>query len=365
VRIAFVVTGGLHPSGTEQVIPALLWFLERLARDHEVHAFSLQHLSEPATYSLCGATVHDLGRPRGRVAQWRALRRALSTLQTFDVIHGYWIDPAGLLAALAGRRLGIPSVVTCSSGEFVSLPKIDYGLQRSLARRTLVRLACRAATRVHVPSTYMQHLARAHDVAAVCVPFGVDLRRVRPPEERQDGPPWRLLQVASLNRVKDQSTLLQAVAVMRRSLDVRLDLVGEDTLGGRLAREVRTLGIADAVRFHGFQPEERLAAFRDAAHLYVQSSLHEAAGLAVLEAAAAGLPVVGTRVGFVSDWATDAAAAVPAGDPEALAETLASLIADPTRRRRLAAAARAFAESNDADATARRMTDLYRSLTSA
>jgi glycosyltransferase involved in cell wall biosynthesis len=362
VRIAFVVTGGLHPSGTEQVIPSLLWFLERLARDHEVHAFSLHHLSEPATYSLCGATVHDLGRPRGRVGQWRALRRALSTLPPFDVIHGYWIEPAGLLAALVGRQLGIPSVVSCNSGEFVSLPAIEYGLQRTFAARAKVKLACRAATCVHVSSVYMQRLAKTHDVGAVCVPFGVDLHRVKPPAERQDGPPWRLLQVASLNRVKDQSTLLQAVAIVRRSLDVRLDLVGEDTLGGRLAREVHALGIADAVRFHDFQSQERLAAFRDAAHLYVQSSLHEAAGLAVLEAAAAELPVVGTRVGFVSDWATDAAAAVPPGDPLALAEAIASLIADPTRRRGLAAAARAFAENNDADATARRMTDLYRSI---
>jgi glycosyltransferase involved in cell wall biosynthesis len=362
VRIAFVVTGGLHPSGTQQVIPALLWFLERLARDHEVHAFSLQHLSEPATYPLCGATVHDLGRPRGRVGQWRALRRALSTLKPFDVIHGYWIEPAGLLSALVGRQLGIPSVVTCNSGEFVSLPTIDYGLQRSLAGRAIVRITCRMATRVHVSSVYMEHLAKAHDVAAVCVPFGVDLRRVRPPAERQEGPPWRLLQVASLNRVKDQSTLLQAVAILRRSLDVRLDLVGEDTLGGRLAREVHARGIAEAVRFHDFQAQECLTAFRDAAHLYVQSSLHEAAGLAVLEAAAAGVPVVGTRVGFVSDWAEHAAAAVPPGDPPALAATIASLIADPARRRGLAAAARAFAEHNDADTTARRMTDLYQSL---
>ena len=362
MKIALVVTGGLHPSGTAQVIPALLWLVERLARVHTVHAFSLRHLPRPATYSLLGATVHDLGRPRGRWPQWRALRRAMDAHGPFDVVHGYWVAPAGLMAALVGRRLSVPSVVTCDSGEFVALPEIDYGLQRSLNGRAQVSLACRAATRVHVASEYMQRLARGMGVSALCVPFGVDLARVRPPAQRFEGPPWRLLQVASLNRVKDQSTLLRAVAFARRTLDVHLDLVGEDTLDGQLAREASALGVAEWVTFHGFQPQADLARLRDRAHLYVQSSRHEAAGLAVLEAAAAGLPVVGTRFGFVSDWADHAALAVAPGDAAALAGSILSLIAHPARRHELARAARAFAEQHDADATARRMTDLYADL---
>jgi glycosyltransferase involved in cell wall biosynthesis len=267
-----------------------------------------------------------------------------------------------LLAALLGRQLRIPSVVTCGSGEFVSLPQIAYGLQRSIKGRALVSLACRSATCVHVASEYMQHLAGTTGIDAVCVPFGVDRHRVRAPANRRDGPPWRLLQVASLNRVKDQSTLLRAVATLRRSLNVHLDLVGEDTLDGGLAREAASLGIADAVCFHGFQSHDSLVGLRDAAHLYVQSSLHEAAGLAVLEAAAAGLPIVGTRVGFVSDWADQAALAVPPRDASALAAAIAFLLTNPARSRELAEAARAFAEQHDADATARRMTELYRSL---
>ena len=357
-----MVTGGLHPSGTTQVIPALLWFIERLARAHDVHAFSVRHLPKPDTYRLLGATVHDLGRPHGHWRQWRALRRAVSANGPFDVIHGYWVDPAGLIAALVGRQLRIPTVVTCGSGEFVSLPEIDYGLQRSARGRAVVSLACRAATRVHVESQYMQDLARAKGVEAVCVPFGVDLQRVQPPPGRGDGPPWRLLQLASLNPVKDQSTVLRALAITRRSLDVHLDLVGEDTLNGRLLREATALGIAEAVTFHGFQPQDSLARLRDAAHLYVQTSRHEAAGIAVFEAAAAQLPIVGTRVGFVSDWADHAAVAVLPSNPDALAAAIASLIRNPVRRVELAREARTFAEQHDADYTARSMTALYESL---
>ena len=88
MKIALVLTGGLHPSGREQVIPVWLWLLERLASRHIVHAFTLRHLAEPVTYPLAGATVHDLGRPTGRWAQWQSLRQSLVRHGPFDVIHG-------------------------------------------------------------------------------------------------------------------------------------------------------------------------------------------------------------------------------------------------------------------------------------
>ena len=138
MKIAIVVPGGLHPSGQEQVVPSWLALFERLARSHEIHAFALKHLEQPQSYSLRGFTVHDLGRPSApfgltRRAQERALSRALDERGPFDLIHGFYADPAGQLAARAGRRLQIPSVVTCDSGEFVSIPSIKYGSQRTAA----------------------------------------------------------------------------------------------------------------------------------------------------------------------------------------------------------------------------------------
>jgi len=366
MKIALVLTGGLHPSGREQVLPVWLWLIERLARRHLVHAFTLHHLAEPATYALAGATVHDLGRPVGRWAQWKALRAGLAREGPFDVIHGHWADPAGLLAAVAGRRLGLPSIVTCDSGEFTSLPDIDYGSQRSARGRALVRLACNVATRVHVTTAFMQTLARAHGCEAVKIPMGVDLARVQGSDtriDRAEQPPWRLLQVASLNRVKDQSTLLRALALARRTLDLRLDLVGEDTFGdGSTQREAVALGIDRDVSFHGFVLSDHLPPIRAAAHLYVQSSRHEAAGIAVLEAAAAGLPIVGTRAGYVSDWAPDAAVAVPPGDPESLAAAIVSTLQNAAERARLARTAAQFAAAHDVEWTAAALTDLYRSV---
>jgi glycosyltransferase involved in cell wall biosynthesis len=362
MRIALVISGGLHPSGREQVIPSLLGLVERLARNHEVHAFAVRHLREPAVYRLRGATVHDLGRPGSFGKKWFALSRSLAANGPFDVIHGMWVDPCGLLAALAGRRFGVPVVVTCDSGEFVSLPEIDYGLQRTLKGRAVTFVATRLATAVHVTSAAMARQATDRGVRAVRIPFGVAIERSQEPRLRADGPPWRLLQVATLSRVKDQGTLLKAVSQVRRTHDVHLDLIGEDTLGGQLQQEVARLGLSDVITVHGFLPHADLVRFHRAAHLYVQSSLHEAAGVAVLEAAAAGVPVVGTRVGFVADWDGAAALAVPAGEPAQLAGAIVQLLENPQRRYAIAHVAREWAERHDADYTAREMADLYSSL---
>jgi glycosyltransferase involved in cell wall biosynthesis len=362
VKLALVVLGGLHPSGRIQVVPAWLWLIERLARRHEVHAYVLQHLPDVVTYTLAGATIHDLGRPRGLWRKWKTLRRALVRDGPFDVLHGFWIDPAGLLAAVAGYRLGTPALVTCASGEFVSLPDLDYGVQRTIRGRASVRLACRLASRIHVETAFMEKAAVAHGHSAIRIPIGIDRRRGAAPAHPAEGPPWRAMQVASLNPVKDHATLLEALAIARQSVDVRLDLVGEDTLGGSVQRQAAALGIADVVVFHGFVGHDELAPLHRVAHLYVQASRHEAGGTAVLEAAAAGIPIVGTRVGFVHDWEPAGAVATPPGNAPALADAIVRLLHDPVNRRAIADTARRFVLEHDADYSAAALSAVYESL---
>jgi glycosyltransferase involved in cell wall biosynthesis len=352
MRVAVVMTGGLHPSGREQIIPSYLGLFSAMSRRHPVHAFVLRHLRAATTYELEGIVVHDLGSPSarlglGRLAQWRALDRALTRAGPFDVVHGVWADPAGLLAGAAGRRLGIPSVVTCTSGEFVAHPDIEYGLQRTVRGRALVKAATTLATRVHVASRHAEALAARLGITPTTIPIGLDVPGTGISVDRPAGPPWRLLQVASLNRVKEQVRLLEALALIDRTMDVRLDLVGEDTLGGALQAAAAAAGVADRITFHGFLDQDAIAPLRARAHLYVQSSRHEGAGVSVLEAAAAGLPVLGTRVGYVADWAPTAAEAVDDASPRMLATALARLLTNPERRAEIAAHALAFARAHD------------------
>lgn len=372
MKIALVVPGGLHPSGRNEIVPAWLALFERLAKSHELHAFVLKHLDRSQSYALRGITVHDLGRPSApfglaRRAQERALARALDRHGPFHLIHGFHADPAGQLAARAGRRLAIPSVVTCDSGEFVSIAKIKYGSQRTRRGRRAVSEACTLATKVHVCTTFMAALAAMENIVATVIPLTSVTSKaatIKWPVTRRQSDTFRIVQVASLSRVKNQRLLIDALAIVREKIDAHLDLVGEDTLNGELQKHAGTIGVGAHVTFHGFLPQERVLDVLSRADLYVQSSLHEAAGVAVLEAAAAGVPTLGTLAGYVADWSPMKAMALGDAIPESLADAILGLHADPDRRRSMAALARTFSIAHDASWSAAQFDTLYKSLRS-
>ena len=260
-----------------------------------------------------------------------------------------------------GRHFRIPGVVTCDSGEFVAIPEIGYGSQRTSRGRAAVREACARCTRVHVCTNFMRAQASRHGVEAAVIPLGIVTSAADTPRPPRSGA-LRLLQIASLSHVKNQVVLIEAVALLASDIDVRLDLVGEDTLDGSLQAYARDLGVAHRVVFHGFVANDRHAPFLDGADLYVQSSRHEAAAVSVLEAAASGIPVVGTRVGYLADWAPVMAEAADAATPHALADAIRRVHADGDRAKRMAASAQAWARAHDADWTAVQFDTLYREL---
>src|SRR5262249_3778456 len=209
---------------------------------------------------------HNLGMPpapRG-LGMARALPLLLRTVRAvgpFDLLHGYMGVPAGLLAVITGRRLRTPVVLTFDGNELVARPEIGYGLALTRRGRLLVALEARLAARLTVCTRYMAELARERGLAAEVIPLGIDTRLApvtRPPER----PPWQLLHVASLNRVKDQPTLLKAFAQLRSAEPrVHLDVVGGDTLGGTIQAEATRLGLAHAVTFHGVVPADEVWRF--------------------------------------------------------------------------------------------------------
>ncbi|MCC7354195.1 MAG: glycosyltransferase family 4 protein, partial [Anaerolineae bacterium] len=143
------------------------------------------------------------------------------------------------------------------------------------------------------------------------------------------------------------------------------DIIGEDTLDGEVQRLAHDLGQDDAVTFHGFRPSEVVTGFLQQSHLLLHSSRHESGPIVFLEAAACGVPAVGTAVGHFADLAPDSAVAVPVGDPAALARATLDLLHDPARRRAVGESAQAWALTHDADWTAAQFEALYARLVSA
>lgn len=145
--------------------------------------------------------------------------------------------------------------------------------------------------------------------------------------------------VARLDPVKDLGSLLRAVAELGPRLPVTLAVIGDGPERGALERTASDLGVASRVRFLGHRDDAR--EWLAGCDVYVNSSISEGVSLTILEAMAAALPVVATRVGGTPEVVTvECGRLVPPRDPVTLAGQLSELRNNSTLRERLGAAAR-------------------------
>ena len=364
MKIALVVPGGVDRSGEYRVIPALLALIARLSLRHDVHVFALQQEDRPSRWELAGAQIHNIGRGHTRLRAIRAIC-AEHRCAAFQLVQSIWSGSPGLVAVTAGRILGVPSFVHVAGGELVALRDIRYGGRLTWKGRVREAAVLRAATAVTAASAAMIEALAQLGVAARRLPLGVDLASwpAREPVRRTTNEPARLIHAASLNRVKDQLTLMRALALVARSgIEFEMHVVGEDTLQGEVQALSAQLGLSARVTFHGFLPQGHLRPLVEAAHLLVISSRHEAGPLVVLEAAAVGVPSVGTAVGHLAEWAPRGAVTVPTADPDALASAVTTLLADEAARLRIAHEAWRLATLEDADYTAQGFQSMYADL---
>jgi glycosyltransferase involved in cell wall biosynthesis len=222
---------------------------------------------------------------------------------------------------------------------------LETGIPDAL-RRTLHQSEQRAlaiARRVVVTS---------HATVAALQDYDVPGEKVRVVEPGTDPAPLaagsqgdtvQLLCVATLIARKGHDLLFQALAAVPER-HWRLRCVGSerDALVSRRLREtVRQLQLAERVTFEGEADAAAIARYYDGADLFVLATLYEGYGMAVAEALARGLPIVSTRTGAIPDVVPDhAGVLVPPGDLPALTAALASVVGDPSVRRRLGEGAR-------------------------
>jgi colanic acid/amylovoran biosynthesis glycosyltransferase len=181
--------------------------------------------------------------------------------------------------------------------------------------------------------------------------IGVDCRTIRPRGNLEEQ--LLILHVARLVEVKGTRYLLRAFAKVARTHEaVRLKIIGDGPLRRPLHALAASLGVADRVEFLGALPHaEVLASMRKAAMLVLPgirtaTGREEGLGMVLLEAAATGVPLIGSRVGGIPECIVDGKTGflVPERDEEALARRMAELLDDPVRRQGMGAAGRALVE---------------------
>lgn len=362
-----VVPGGVDRSGEYRVIPALVSLIGRLAQRVDLHVFALAQEPRPGSWMLAGARIHNIGKPANTL---RAVAAILQEHRTgaFDLVHSMWAGAVGVVSVTAAQLLRRPCLVHVAGGELAALRDIGYGGRLHWWGRARERIVMRGATVVSAASQPIIEQIAELGVRALRIPLGIDrvLWPMVAPRRRDMSAVARLVHVASLNRVKDQSTLLRAIRLLvTNGANLHLDIVGEDTLRGEIQELARALGLAQFVSFSGFQTQGQLRPMVESAHVHIVSSLHEAGPVAMLEAAMVGVPTAGTEVGHVQEWIPDAAAGATRGDPASLAAAIGALMNDEELRLRVAHEAQARAVAMDADFTAARFLEVYGSMPSA
>jgi glycosyltransferase involved in cell wall biosynthesis len=285
--------------------------------------------------------------PRVLPAILRELRHRKAILHAHDA---HAVTLAGLCAALSGAPL-------------VATRRVTFPIRRKLfwqraARVIAISGAVRdALTRDGLAPERVTLIPSAIDMAELRASRGPDIRtRFGLPQKGQVA-----VSLGALTPEKDQSTLLEAAALLVRDLpDLRWVIVGEGPLRSTLQRQAGRLGLEK--RFHLVgqlaDPHEALAG----ADVFVLSSLDEGLGSSVLAAMAFEVPVVATRVGGVPELlGSGGGVLVPARHPAEFAAAVHRVLSDPGYASNLKQAARMELGRFTVDAMAEQIVKVYRS----
>ncbi len=320
------------PGGTQRQMIELLARLDR-SRFH-VHPVCFHtdgawfqrvaDLGDPvATFPVYGFRRLDTARQLLAFAWWCRTHQ-IAVLHTCELYSNIFALPAGALASVP-VRIG-------SRRGFVEAP----GLQR------LQRASYSKANRVVANSQAAAERLRLEDVPEekiVVIPNGID-PSLFPPREYSSRP-RRIAMVACLREEKRIDVLISAVPqILARCPDAEFLITGDGTCREQLVALARELGVLSRVQFLGHRDD--VPAVLSQADVFVLPSRSEALPNSIMEAMAAGLPVVASAVGGIPELVDEGRTGrlVPPGDANALAEALLSLLEQPERAEAFGRAAR-------------------------
>jgi len=339
------------------------WQVDVLTTDPVVRDALERHGFGVVDLDVIRRQIHPFWDLGGLFRLQRFLRR-----RRYHIVHTH-TSKAGFVGRVAAWLAGVPLIVHTVHGfafHEASPPWVR------MAGVVLERFAAQCCDRIVTVSQF--HRAWAVDLG-ICEPQHIQaipngIVPLREPDgarraglRRQLGAGDRDLLILNMARLADDkglAYLIKAAALLRRSgLSYRICIAGEGPARARLERLADSLRVADAVQFLGFRDDigELLAA----ADMVVLPSLREGLSISLLEAMAAGKPIILSSIGSHREMASQAEMArlVPPADPAALAAAIRQVAGDPELMFHLAATARALFETRY---TEHRMVNEYRQL---
>ena len=298
-----------------------------------------------------GIPIHYLNK-EGKHS-FRAMMRLWKLLSQMrpDVVHTHiYATFYAIPWVLTHRVIQVHTIHTCPGHDFPRhLDMLLRGMSK-IGKMILVAV-----------SEKNRDLAREHygisEERACFVNNPVDLERFRPGEAGENAGAT-FINVGRQDKNKNQAMAIRAMKrVLTEIPDAKLVLVGSGPCHEELKQLTARLCLEDAVDIVGEcgDPERLLAK----ADVYLSTSFNEGLPLSMLEAEAAGLPVISTQVGGIGDIVQDNGVLIPPGDQEALETQMLRFGESPQLRQRCAAASRKIVKRFDADACAEQYTQIY------
>lgn len=284
-----------------------------------------------------------------------------------DHLHAHFATYPALAAWVCSQLVGIPYSFTAHAHDI-------FVHRLGLPRRVRDAAFCVAISEHN--ERILRAAAAPETVAVHVIHCGVHVADyVLRPRAPEPGRAMRLVCVAAMKAYKGHRVLLEAVARVRAEDEaVELDLVGDGPLRAELARRCVELGIAEQVHFLGSLTEAEVAEVVDRADAFVLASVVQEDGdtdgipVALMEAMAAGLPVIASDLSGLPELVRDRATGllVAPGDAGALADALRRLRADPDAALARARAGRALVEDRfTVEGEASRLLDAIRASSGA
>lgn len=235
----------------------------------------------------------------------------------------------------------------------------------SLIAWQFTRTVYNRADLVLTPSLTLKHELETHGVTAPVehLSNGIDLELVEP--KRSYAPSGTLLHAGRLGYEKNVDVVIRAFArVLESHPQYRLDIVGDGPARDSLGRLADSLGISDRVRMRGFMDRAALGRVYHEYDAFVSASTIETQGIVLLEAMAAGLPVVGVNALAVPELVIDGrdGLIVEPGDESAFAEAVVRLLGDQELRQRLGESGRHDVREHSLPTVVTRLEGIYQSV---